>query len=152
MPMEYFCMDDHFPGIFDSLHSGRRFTSRLTWVSRVKKVIQQFCWLITVQVTKAKKYFLKRTNRKVQPFDWEKKIRRQVFFASNKPENHTTERKRKKWKERGERKEENKKSCAYTLAFERENKHCLINQSIFIPPNITRYILSYISSCKSKNT
>ena len=115
-------------------------------MSRVKKVIQQFGWLITVQVTKAKKYFLKRTNRKVQPFDWEKKIRRQVFFASDKPENHTTERKRKKWKERGERKEENKKSCAYTLCFyveflEEENKHCLINQSIFIPPNITRYIL-----------
>ena len=112
--------------------------TRLTWVSRVKKVIQQFGWLITVQVTKAKKYFLKRTNRKVQPFDWEKKIRRQVFFASDKPENHTTERKRKKWKERGERKEEDKKSSAYTLSFYVEffedgiwtRKQTLFNQSI----------------------
>ena len=43
-------------------------------------------------------------------------------------------------------------SNSLKMAFERENKHCLINQSIFIPPNITRYILSYISSCKSKNT
>ena len=43
-------------------------------------------------------------------------------------------------------------SNSLKIAFERENKHCLINQSIFIPPNITRYILSYISSCKSKNT
>ena len=68
---------------------------------------------------------------------------------------------KKKWKERGERKEENRKSSGYTLCFyveffEEENKHCLINQSInqsiIIPPNIKRHILSYISSCKSKHT
>ena len=95
---------------------------------------------------KSQKVFFKTYHSKSTAVWLRKKIRRQVFFASNKPENHTTERKRKKWKERGERKEENKKSCAYTLSFyveffEEENKHCLINQSIFIPPNITRYIL-----------
>ena len=32
-------------------------------------------------------------------------------------------------------------SNSLKMAFERESKPCLINQSIFIPPNITRYIL-----------
>ena len=111
---------------------------------------------------KSQKVFFKTYQSKSTAVWLRKKNPREVFFASNKPENHTTERKRKKWKERGRKERRRIKKAVPTplvfmsnslkIAFERENKHCLINQSIFIPPNITRYILSYISSCKSKNT
>ena len=66
---------------------------------------------------KSQKVFFKTYQSKSTAVWLRKKNPREVFFASDKPENHTTERKRKKWKERGERKEENKKSCAYTLSF-----------------------------------
>ena len=87
---------------------------------------------------KSQKVFFKTYQSKSTAVWLRKKSPAASFFASDKPENHTTERKRKQWKERGERKEEDKKSSAYTLSFYVEffedgiwtRKQTLFNQSI----------------------